>query len=1388
MKKFFAILSFFMAAAGTVSGYERNFDWSSFKAILPKSPPNCIQIMDGRTWIARIYANAGDINLVKVTGTPGKLNIDTTGYYGKFPKGRLVMHAFLFGAPIESGRTARLEVTMAASTPNAGVAFQINGQTRPDATLKQFWNQPVDFTLGTETNTYSTTKAIPKGLKSLHVLFYLPDATVYTLEKIALDYPGPTAAASTGAPAAGTAPDAIRTDAGASVTFNFRDFNSVVADNSLKLYDGRRPVGVVFARKGGRIADISARIEAGALVIDTTACYAATPEAEVIMHLYGFPRSAVVTGREARLAAEIKAGKSGTPVAFNLTGTFSRDAKVEKRQYWNKPREFMLLDQYQTFAVSNLLPDGLAVVQSLFYLPAGAVYSIRSLSLSYPEAPKTEVDASRNLIINGGAERGFYLTSRNTMAIMASPVTGKHHSKFGVMSRASEVTLDPEIRRSGKYSFKIRSYEACLFDRLSFSPVTFIPGRPLTFSIWLKADRPVKGQLWFAVASGQRYQKHISIGTEWKKYVITVNRFGPDTAGRSGAPGTWAPEFNCTFPTLLVMGDATVWADDARCQYATDTTDAGETLPVRVSGEFDRANRYYHAGETPVFNLEIDSDHPASGTVGWVIRDYFGREIVAAAPETWTFPLKKALPIRLPDQVRGPLHLELTVTPMNGQPIVHGGLFGVIDRARELDKRIGINAVYGGFYNTDEMIRMMKDFGIGAVRLWREEMTAGELDEAGRYHDAGIFVLYSFARAATGARERYFLPKDPAPFLSELRNWITGVTRGKVDVYDLLNEPNAWTGRNNPDAATLVPPTIENVVELEKQMAAVIHAADPGVPISAPSTCNTQPEWIDRFLALGGSEFTDLISEHPYRRYAEMPDYLTDLNKIRRFSDKYNRKFRIISTERGIRYPSYTPDHRITPALVGNVNNLVRLLITAIAGGSEQFYSFISGYANASCDFSDLMLSDAASGSVWVPGFYWFAARNFSERLLNAVYHSEVKLGFELRCYVFQQPDGSSTAVIWKWHGQPAAIELGETIESYDMMGSRFDGRSFMLDDAPRYLVSGRNPAELAALIRQAKIAVVGHVIDVKPVMLDQRHFALKLTNLSPQPLSGELRVLSDDVAGGKTAAFSGIEPMGEQLFKFELRRTIGLDKHQLKGEVRLDNGRTMPFEADLSGLVVPETPAPITIDGDLSDWPANAATFSLDSRHAATDRERWEQTPDEKKIRAEVKAAWDPDHLYLAVVVSKPEFCPNPDSNPEDMWLGDSLQIAFDPLINANLPKVGYNDDDFEYCVSQCRGRTTVWRSCASDASYDSLVKPTGVIDEVPLAIRGTPGRTVYEMAFPTFAVSPFKLLPGSAMRFNLIVNVNDGKVRRGWLQLAPGIGQMPKSPFEFVNLVLVK
>jgi hypothetical protein len=231
---------------------------------------------------------------------------------------------------------------------------------------------------------------------------------------------------------------------------------------------------------------------------------------------------------------------------------------------------------------------------------------------------------------------------------------------------------------------------------------------------------------------------------------------------------------------------------------------------------------------------------------------------------------------------------------------------------------------------------------------------------------------------------------------------------------------------------------------------------------------------------------------------------------------------------------------------------------------------------------------------------------------------------------------------------------------------------------------------------------------------------------------------------------------------------------------------QTQDSEVALRAMSCHKAARPLRMDGDLSDWPPQQPTILNFANAVQLDPKLW--TPADKQITADIRTAWDDNNLYVAVTVHKPTFDP-PTGSPAALYQGDSLQVAFDPLKKAAPDSRAYNDSDFEYCLAQFQGRDCVYRDQASSAVYDSVEKALGLLSngEVKLAVRTSLGQTVYEMAFSRLAVSPLRLTAGASMRWDAIVNLNDGAGRLGWLELTPGIGGSDKNPGAFMDIFLV-
>jgi len=134
-------------------------------------------------------------------------------------------------------------------------------------------------------------------------------------------------------------------------------------------------------------------------------------------------------------------------------------------------------------------------------------------------------------------------------------------------------------------------------------------------------------------------------------------------------------------------------------------------------------------------------------------------------------------------------------------------------------------------------------------------------------------------------------------------------------------------------------------------------------------------------------------------------------------------------------------------------------------------------------------------------------------------------------------------------------------------------------------------------------------------------------------------------------------------------------------------------------------------------------------------------------------------DEKNLKVRAAVLDDCHVPGGDRDKLWVFDSVQLAF------NVP----GEKDF-WKIDLARGMageplSKVWNA---PAGRDKAEMERGLA----LTVRQDGNLLVYEASFPlkTLGYGYERLRKG--VKFNLIVNENDGEGRDGWIQLAPGLG----------------
>lgn len=154
---------------------------------------------------------------------------------------------------------------------------------------------------------------------------------------------------------------------------------------------------------------------------------------------------------------------------------------------------------------------------------------------------------------------------------------------------------------------------------------------------------------------------------------------------------------------------------------------------------------------------------------------------------------------------------------------------------------------------------------------------------------------------------------------------------------------------------------------------------------------------------------------------------------------------------------------------------------------------------------------------------------------------------------------------------------------------------------------------------------------------------------------------------------------------------------------------------------------------------------------------------------------SWDNKGLHLKIEVF--DEIHEQRHPPEAMWMGDSIQVAFDMGFDG-VPGIGYDHNDYEYGAALSGRQEVTWCWAAG------LGRSVGQPRDVRARIDRRRNRTVYEIDLPWAALAPLVPQPGAAFGFSLLINDEDGAGRR-WCAVGGNIAEQ-KIPDRFWALVL--
>lgn len=272
--------------------------------------------------------------------------------------------------------------------------------------------------------------------------------------------------------------------------------------------------------------------------------------------------------------------------------------------------------------------------------------------------------------------------------------------------------------------------------------------------------------------------------------------------------------------------------------------------------------------------------------------------------------------------------------------------------------------------------------------------------------------------------------------------------RGRVRWYEVINEPNLQLG-DPKDYFEILSTAYRTVKSFDRSLTLV------GMCVTGDLGGNAG-EYADEVGRLGGFEFMDVMSFHPYGAPLDITPVSAEreLGQLATLRDRYKRQVPLLQDELFFVCDSSKTVDDQWRRYNWPPGNLIRRAALDLAGGCIGSVSLwgmqymVGDSCHPRCSTSDTF-------NFWFGPSDLFAAQNFFAYLLeDAEVVKRPNLPDGLNGVVARTPDGDSVAVVWaRKLEQTQTVSLPEGAFACDLYGNRLSGNKVTVSDDPIYIV-----------------------------------------------------------------------------------------------------------------------------------------------------------------------------------------------------------------------------------------------------------------------------------------------------------------------------------------------
>jgi hypothetical protein len=600
--------------------------------------------------------------------------------------------------------------------------------------------------------------------------------------------------------------------------------------------------------------------------------------------------------------------------------------------------------------------------------------------------------------------------------------------------------------------------------------------------------------------------------------------------------------------------------------------------------------------------------------VQWKIVDVWGARVASGIAT----PLNGEATIPFPSSLRGYFTLEASAEAEDRDPISLTTSLTVLtpyDVSQIEDSPFGVNTHFtwtskGWSSSLTELIaragikQVREGSEWGSVEKQKGVYTVPTSPVAAEYMDG--LRNQSLDQLWVAAFTNPFYDENSTPYTDEGREGFANHAKAVLDAYngadpsapgynhflkqvEVYNEFNIGFGDRGTGPADSKP---EYYFPLLKKTYETVKAAHPDTIITGMSTAGVPLSWLESVMQLGGLNYMDTLSIHPYV-YPKDPEMMVksfkDVNDLVR---RYNggKSMPIWLSEIG--WPTHNTLSGVSEKKAAD--NLVRGYVLSLANGVEKiyWYDLMNDGTNKSLneDNFGLIRNKADQLGAYTPKPVYTAYAVMIRQLSEAVFDADLSETGSYYQYLFKQ-GSADIRVAWSVQPTPVVIRTQEPLRIVDFMGNEtvytpVQGKiHFTLNGEPIYI-----HGSIEGIDKDTTFVLTGE----SSLISEDAKLKLTISNTENVPITGTLALngqeFAFDAAAGTQQNISihvpGLEQEGSIAVHGMLHSSDGNPMGFVYADIPFRNPVTVEVKPSLSTMLDEDPSVQVMIENHAADSP----------------------------------------------------------------------------------------------------------------------------------------------------------------------------------------------------------